>query len=66
MELWSRMKRFWQDEEGLGTLEILLICVVLVGVALLFRKNLAEWVNSVMSGVGEGVDQGTSTELPSN
>ncbi len=32
------LNQFWEDEEGLGTLEILLIVAVLVAIAIIFRK----------------------------
>ncbi|NQX63260.1 Flp1 family type IVb pilin [Paenibacillus qinlingensis] len=31
-------KRVWKEEDGLGTLEILLIVAVLVAIAIIFRK----------------------------
>ncbi|MGO4275129.1 Flp1 family type IVb pilin, partial [Paenibacillus sp. TAF58] len=37
------LKQFWEDEEGLGTLEILLIVAVLVGIAIIFRKWIVSW-----------------------
>ncbi|OEF99074.1 hypothetical protein BHF71_02510 [Vulcanibacillus modesticaldus] len=41
--------RFWSKEEGLGTLEILLIVTVLVGVALLFRGKIFDWVETLLN-----------------
>lgn len=39
---------FWKEEEGLGTLEILLIVAVLVGVALLFKNQITGWVGTLL------------------
>jgi Flp pilus assembly pilin Flp len=36
--------RFWVDEDGMGTLEILLIVAVLVIIAIAFRKWIMKWV----------------------
>ncbi|MCR8641575.1 hypothetical protein NV379_02795 [Paenibacillus sp. N1-5-1-14] len=36
------LKRFWNNEEGLGTLEILLIVAVLVAIAIIFRKWIVD------------------------
>ncbi|MGN7383729.1 Flp pilus assembly protein, pilin Flp [Chlamydia abortus] len=41
--------RFWQDEEGLGTLEILLILAVIVIVAVAFRKWIFQWVEGLFN-----------------
>jgi Flp pilus assembly pilin Flp len=43
---------FWNDQEGLGTIEMLLILAVLVAVALLFGKKIIEWVESIITGIG--------------
>ncbi|MFS0838164.1 Flp1 family type IVb pilin [Paenibacillus sp. 1P03SA] len=40
--------RFWNDEEGLGTLEILLIVAVLIAVAVIFRKWIIKWFNELI------------------
>ena len=41
----------WTREEGLGTLEILLIVAVLVGVALLFGNTIIDWVTGIIEGI---------------
>ncbi|MFE5317373.1 Flp1 family type IVb pilin [Paenibacillus sp. NPDC056579] len=41
------MKKLWEDEDGLGTLEILLILAVLVIIAIAFRKWIMKWVKSL-------------------
>lgn len=46
------IKKFWNDEEGLGTLEIILIAAVLVAVALLFRDKIMGWVNTLLDQIG--------------
>ncbi|OXM87886.1 Flp1 family type IVb pilin [Paenibacillus rigui] len=43
------MKRFWKEEDGLGTLEILLIVAVLVIIAIAFRKWIMKWVESLFT-----------------
>lgn len=50
-------KNFWKDEEGLGTLEILLIVAVLVGVALLFRTQIMDWVDKLLKKSDSEIDQ---------
>jgi len=40
------LKRFWYEESGMGTVEIVIIIAVLVGVALLFRSQITSFVES--------------------
>lgn len=46
---------FIKDEEGLGTLEILLIIVVLVAVALMFSEQLETWVRGLLDNIGNQI-----------
>ncbi|WP_074011340.1 Flp1 family type IVb pilin [Numidum massiliense] len=50
--MWQWLKRFWKDEEGLQTLEIMLIIAVIVVIALLFRSKIKEWIDHLI-GVGD-------------
>lgn len=43
----SIFKEIWMDEEGIGTVEIILILVVLIGLVLLFKKQLTELMNDI-------------------
>lgn len=45
-------KRFWRQEEGLGTVEIVILVAVLVAVALIFGGRLKEMVKSMTQQVG--------------
>lgn len=40
-------KEIWMDEEGIGTVEIILILVVLIGLVLLFKKQLTALMNDI-------------------
>lgn len=57
------MYRFWKEEEGLGTLEILLIVAVLVAIAIVFRKWIIAWVNSLFEKSQAEMDQIDSSSL---
>lgn len=50
---------FITEEDGLGTVEIVLIIAVLVGLALLFKKHIVAFVAKIMGGV---VDNSISTK----
>ncbi len=41
------MKQFWTEEEGMGTVEIILIIVVLVGLVIIFKSQITQIVNSL-------------------
>ncbi|WP_276354932.1 Flp1 family type IVb pilin [Cohnella caldifontis] len=40
--------RFWREEEGIGTLEIVLIAAVLILVAILFKDWIMEFLKNLM------------------
>lgn len=43
------LKQLWAEEDGMGTVEVILIIVVLVGLVVIFRKQLTSLVNSLFS-----------------
>ena len=43
----SILREIWMDEEGIGTVEIILILVVLIGLVLLFKKQLTALMNDI-------------------
>lgn len=47
--MFSTLKSFIAEEDGMGTVEVIIIIAVLVGVALLFRNQLIKFVNSIIS-----------------
>ncbi|NLZ71733.1 MAG: hypothetical protein GX909_04440 [Clostridiaceae bacterium] len=49
--MYENLKRKIKDNSGLGTLEIVLIIAVLVAVALIFRKELTSFANSLIQKV---------------
>ena len=42
------LKRFWNDEEGVAVVEIVIIIGVLVAIALLFRTQLIKFVSNLI------------------
>ena len=44
----KRIKDFWREEEGMGTVEIILIIVVLIGLVIIFKTQLRSLVESVL------------------
>ncbi|WP_199614564.1 Flp1 family type IVb pilin [Paenibacillus alkalitolerans] len=43
----TAVKRFWKEEDGIGTLEMLLIVAIILVIAIAFRKWIMKWVNDL-------------------
>lgn len=43
------LRKFWNDDEGVGVIEIILILVVLIGLVLIFKSQLTALVNDIFS-----------------
>jgi len=41
------IKTFIREEDGMGTVEIILIIVVLIGLVIIFKKQLTDLVNNI-------------------
>ncbi len=42
-------RQFLAEEDGMGTVEVILIIVVLVGLVIIFKEKITEIVNSIFS-----------------
>jgi Flp pilus assembly pilin Flp len=47
------LRQFMQEEEGMGTVEIILIIVVLIALVIIFKTQLTELVNNVFEKITE-------------
>ena len=47
----NMLKSFLKEEDGLGTVEIVVIIAVLVGIALIFKDAIIKFVTGIMEGV---------------
>ena len=45
----NEIRRFWNDEEGMGVVELVLIIIVLVGLVVLFKKQITSLVSSILT-----------------
>ena len=43
----AAFRRFLEDEDGMGTVEIILIIVVLIGLVLIFKTQMTSLVKSI-------------------
>lgn len=61
------IKNFLRDEDGMGTVEIVIILAVLVSIALIFRNTIIKFVKdtlqSILGGSGDAgeIESGTVT-----
>lgn len=54
------VKGFFKEEEGMGTVEIVLIIAVLVAIALLFKDKITTFVNKALGNIFDGLDGETT------
>ena len=47
----QEMKRFGKDDQGMGTVEIVLIVVILIGLVLLFKNAIQPVVNDALKSI---------------
>lgn len=45
----KRFRDFIREEDGMGTVEVILIIVVLIGLVIIFKTQLTKIVNSLFS-----------------
>jgi Flp pilus assembly pilin Flp len=57
----NRIRTLWNDEEGLGTLEVLLIVAVLVAIAIVFRKWIVSWFQDIIGRANGNLKDNTVT-----
>ena len=56
-KLLEMLKRFFREEDGMGTIEIILIIVVLIALVLIFREQILGIVDDLFSKVTSSVDK---------
>lgn len=52
-----KINEFWSETSGMGTVEIILIIVILIGLVILFRTKIQTVVNSALSKIGTDSDK---------
>ena len=48
MKIWVKLQEFWNREEGMGTIEIVLIIVILIALVLMFRNTVVDFVSDIL------------------
>lgn len=52
------LKNFYEEEEGLGTVEMVVLLAVLVSIALIFRKTVTTFVTGSLQKIFNGAENG--------
>ncbi len=50
----QRLRNFWRDESGMGTVEVILIIVVLVGLVIVFKQQTNGLVQNIFESIRKG------------
>ncbi len=53
----EKLRNFWLEEDGMGTVEIILIIVVLIGLVIIFKKQLRSLVNDIFDTITSESDK---------
>lgn len=52
-EIRNAVQEFWEDESGIGVVEMILILVVLIGLVIIFKKQLTELVTGIFETIND-------------
>lgn len=47
MELGKEIWEFWKDEQGVGVIELVLVLVVLIGLVIIFKKQITTLLQNI-------------------
>ena len=57
MDKFKGFREFIVEEDGMGTVEVILIIVVLVGLVVVFKKQITEIVNDLFEKITKQTDK---------
>lgn len=49
------LQNLWQDERGLGIIEIAIIIVIIIALALIFKTQIEELMNSIFNQIDSSI-----------
>lgn len=47
MELGKEIREFWKDEQGVWVIELVLVLVVLIGLVIIFKKQITTLLQNI-------------------
>ena len=53
MDLRRELKAFWTEEDGVGVIEVVLILMVLIGLVIIFKKQINDLLNNVFKEINK-------------
>lgn len=56
-----RVRDFFEEEEGIGVVELILILVVLIGLVIIFKDSLRALVKSIFETITQGAADVSAT-----
>ncbi len=56
------LRMFWEEEEGLGTVEMVLLLAALVSIAIMLRLGLLEFMKKNLNGIFNNAKTNTTIE----
>lgn len=61
----QKIKRILRGEEGLGTVEMVLLIAVLIGIAIMFRGVILDFIGDILNNIKDALEGATDvpTEL---
>lgn len=51
------LKGFWEEEDGMGTIEMILIIVIIIALVIVFRKKLNSLINTLFTRINKDVKE---------
>lgn len=58
----NHMIEFWNEEDGIGVVELILILVVLIGLVLIFKDSLRSLVEEIFETITQGASDVSTTD----
>ncbi len=46
--MWNRVKCFLKSKRGINTVEVVILLAIMVGLAIIFRKQVGDFANGIM------------------
>ena len=59
MKKWNvpMISDLWKEEDGAATVEVILILVVLIGLVIIFKKQITDLVNNIFESINKDAKQ---------
>jgi len=62
----QKIKRILRGEEGLGTVEMVLLIAVLIGIAIMFRGVILDFISTILDNITDALDGASDVPAGTN